>query len=160
MGCGDEKDNRGTTEPPLANDVSASHDAASRILTSELASTPTPTKPLGNAVCASPRVKHGSPQVRVPCAASGQGTVAVNSPAPKNPASHLKAASLGMKKRKRPPALSISNGARPPRLRSPEFCPSPPYALLCETPHISAPPSHHRHAHSWHWSYDAAGDGT
>ena len=87
----------------------------------ELATTPTPTKPLGNAVRASPKVKHGSPQVRVPCATSGQGTVAVESPAAKRPASHLKATSLGMKKRKRPPALSISNGA-PPLERSSGFC--------------------------------------
>ena len=42
-----------------------------------------------------------SPQVRVPCAASGQGLVAVNSPTSK--------ASEAFKKRKRPPALSISN---------------------------------------------------
>jgi protein phosphatase 1L len=42
-----------------------------------------------------------SPQVRVPCAASGQGLVAVNSPT-SNPAE-------AFKKRKRPPALNISN---------------------------------------------------
>lgn len=72
--------------------------------TAQLSGTPPPTKTVGV------QSKHvASPQVRVPCAASGHGTVAVNSPATKGVTSHLHTAPTDSKKRKRPPALSITN---------------------------------------------------
>ncbi len=49
-----------------------------------------------------------SPSVRVPAEVSGQGTVAVGSPASRN--TLAKSSPKVFKKRKRPPALSISNG--------------------------------------------------
>ena len=70
MGCGDEKDNRGTTELSCANDVSAGYGSSSGI-SMWVNRHSTPTKPPGNAVRASPKVKY-APQVRVPCATSGQ----------------------------------------------------------------------------------------
>ena len=59
------------------------------------------TPPSKSVTCAGGLLRSASPQVRVPCAASGQGLVAVNSPTSK--------AVEAFKKRKRPPALSISN---------------------------------------------------
>ena len=59
------------------------------------------TPPSKSVTCAGGMRMSASPQVRVPCAASGQGLVAVNSPTSR--------AAEAFKKRKRPPALSISN---------------------------------------------------
>ena len=47
-------------------------------------------------------------RVRVPAEVSGQGTVAVGSPASRN--TLARSSPMAFKKRKRPPALSISNG--------------------------------------------------
>ena len=59
------------------------------------------TAPSKSVTRAGGSLKSASPQVRIPCVASRQGLVAVNAPTSK--------ASEAFKKRKRPPALSISN---------------------------------------------------